>query len=88
MNTSNKHSVDAHTERQSTATKASRVIVALVIVASVAAPFLSAFHHSHAAKQQIVHHICSSCGEEIPQGTHYDIKIAGGLSGGVVNDNA
>lgn len=84
MNTSNKHWVETHAGRQSLSTKVARVLVVLIIVASVAAAFLPAFHHSNIANQQMTHHICSSCGEEIPQGANPGLQIAGGLSGGVV----
>lgn len=88
MNTSNKHSVAAHAGRQSLSTKAAHLLVVLAIVASVAASFSLAFHHSTPANQQMAHQLCIGCGEEIPQGAGTGVKIAGGLSGGVVNDNA
>ncbi|MFN8443725.1 MAG: hypothetical protein U0175_23305 [Caldilineaceae bacterium] len=88
MNTSNKHWVEAHAGRQLLSTKAARVLVVLAIVASVAAAFLPAFHYGNIANQQMTHHICSSCGEEIPQEVHSGIQMAGGVPGGVVNDNA
>ena len=88
MNTSNKPSLESLAGRQALSTKATRMIVVLAIIASMAAAFLPVFHHSNRANQQIAHHICNSCGEEIPQKAYSGVQMAGGAPGGVVNDNA
>lgn len=87
MNTMHNQTAGTPTGRQTFTTKAVLALLALAMLAILAASIQPAVNPFEEEIPQVVHHICNSCGEEIPQRAHTsNEKIAGGASGGVLSD--